>query len=476
MKKLLLLAGTIVSMQTCAQVTLFEDDFESGGGNWTLNGGSGGNTWIVNSEYTGYSGIIDDTPSQPGGTVNGPYSAYMHIYNDQACSMLDICNASFDAGTTSNQPTTKTANVSTTGFTNVTLSFIYLCAGQTGSAYGVVEYSTDNGSSWTAAGTQFSNVTTWTTATVTDPGFNNQANFKFRFRWVNGSSGNDPAFAVDEIQLIGTQGSSASVATAAIMNANHCTNASSSITVPFMASGTVNAGNVYTAKLSDAVGSFASPTVIGTLTSSSTGGLSINGTIPSGLPAGTGYQVRVDASDPNTTGAVSATSISINTPPAVSFISLPADGVICIGESATIQANGGNTYVWSPAGTLDNSNTATVSATPATTTTYSVLVTGQTGCSSTGTFVVTVDQCASITENNTIQLSVFPNPAKDILFITNKGLMAISAVEIIDLAGRTIKSFNSLPESISIQDLPQGSFILKIQYQEGVSTIPFVKN
>jgi hypothetical protein len=475
MKKLLLLAGTIVSMQTYAQVTLFEDDFESGGGNWTLNGGSGGNTWIVNSEYTGYSGIIDDTPGQPGGTVNGPYSAYMHIYNDQACSILDICNASFDAGTTSNQPTTKTTNVSTSGFTNVTLSFIYLCAGQTGSAYGVVEYSIDNGVSWNAAGTQYSNVTTWTTATVTDPAFNNQTNFKFRFRWVNGSSGNDPAFAVDEIQLIGTPGSFATVATAAIMNANHCTNASSSITVPFMASGTVNAGNVYTAQLSDAAGSFASPTAIGTLTSSSTGSLSINGTIPSGLPAGTGYQVRVDASDPATTGAVSATSISINTPPSVSFISLPADGVICVGESATIQANGGNTYAWSPAGSLDNSNTATVSATPAATTTYSVLVTSQTGCSSTGTFVVTVDQCASITENNTILLSVFPNPATNQLNIAVEGNSKPAGMTITDINGRTVRSFEAFTNQIDISNLNSGTYFISITTMNGISKTMFIK-
>ncbi len=475
MKKLLLLAGTIVSMQTYAQVTLFEDNFESGAGNWTLNGGSGQNQWQVNNEYVGFSGFIDDTPAQPGTFTGGTQSMYMHITNNSICTALDVCNANFDTGSASDQSATKTTNVSTTGYNNVTLDFYYLCAGGAGVSYGIVEYSVDNGSTWTAASAQYSGVVTWTQVSITNPAFNNQTNFKFRFRWVNGAAGNDPAFSVDEVKLTGTQGSFATVATAAIMNASHCTNASSSITVPFMASGTVNAGNVYTAQLSDASGSFASPTALGTLTSSSTGSLSINGTIPSGLPAGTGYQVRVDASDPGTTGAVSATSISIIAPPAVSFISLPADGVICAGESATILANGGNSYAWSPAGSLDNSNTATVSATPTTTTTYSVLVTGQTGCSATGTFLVTVDQCASIAENNTISLSVFPNPAASQLNIAVEGNSNPGGMTVTDINGRVVRSFETFTNQIDISNLNPGTYFLSIAAINGISKTIFIK-
>ncbi len=470
--------GALASVQCYSQVTIFSDNFESGSASWTLNsGGSGNNQWVVNTEYVDNSGfdLVDPTPDQPVGTTNGPNSTYLHIYNTQACG-FGICNASFDTGSSSNRNAMQAASINTTGFTNVTLEFIYLCDGASGSAYGVVEYSLDNGGTWTDADGQYSGVSTWTNASITLPAFNNQASLKFRFRWVNGGSGNDPAFAVDEVSITGDQGNFVNISTGLMGSNSFCTNNSAALTVPFTATGVVNAGNQYIAQLSNNVGSFASPTVIGSLTSTSTGSLSINATIPSGLAAGTGYLVRVVATDPSSTGTNSSTTLTINTAPSASVISLPSNPVICEGESITLQGNGGATYSWSPSGSVDNPNLQTVSATPAVTTVYTVTVTGQNGCASTASISVTVDDCAAIADQTLSTFEVYPNPAKETLFITNKGLVNISNVEIVDLAGRTVRSFNSLPESISVQELPQGSFILKIQHQNGVSAVPFVKN
>jgi hypothetical protein len=54
--------------------------------------------------------------------------------------------------------------------------------------------------------------------------------------------------------------------------------------------------NIFTAQLSNATGSFAAPTNIGTITSNAPG--AISATIPGGTPAGTGYRVRVISSNP----------------------------------------------------------------------------------------------------------------------------------------------------------------------------------
>jgi hypothetical protein len=81
-------------------------------------------------------------------------------------------------------------------------------------------------------------------------------------------------------------------------------------TVAFTSSGTFNAGNVYTVQLSDATGSFASPTAIGTLTSTANLG-TINVTIPAGTPPGTGYRVRVVSDDPATTGTDNGSDLTI---------------------------------------------------------------------------------------------------------------------------------------------------------------------
>lgn len=75
-------------------------------------------------------------------------------------------------------------------------------------------------------------------------------------------------------------------------------------TINYTVVGTYNAGNTFTAELSDASGSFASPTNIGTLVS--TGNGSINITIPATTATGSGYKIRVTGSNPVITGSESA--------------------------------------------------------------------------------------------------------------------------------------------------------------------------
>lgn len=66
--------------------------------------------------------------------------------------------------------------------------------------------------------------------------------------------------------------------------------------VTFQAFGTYNAGNVFTAQLSDASGSFASPTTLGTLASVSSGSIVAN--IPQEYNVGVGYKIRIISSSP----------------------------------------------------------------------------------------------------------------------------------------------------------------------------------
>lgn len=476
MKKTLLLLSTVLSTCAYSQVTLFQDNFESGSGNWTLNtGGSGQNQWMVNNEYLGYSGLIDDTPDQPGTFTGGTQSTYMHITNNTVCGSFGVCNANFDTGSSSNRSASITTPLNTTGFTNVNLQFYYLCAGETGTAYGIVEYSTDGGSTWGAASGQYSNVTTWTQVNITNAAFNNQASLKFRFRWQNGGSGSDPAFSVDEVLITGEQGNFASVATGSIANTSYCSNTSANITVPFTVTGTVNSGNQYIAQLSNSTGSFASPTVIGSLNSTSNGSLSINATIPSGLTAGTNYLIRVIATDPATTGTNSSTTLTINAAPSASVIALPANGIICQGESITLQGNGGASYSWSPSNTVDNATAQTVSATPLVTTMYTVTVTGQNGCASTATFTVTVDDCAALKELSETDIIIYPNPAKNFINFSIANSEKANQVSIFDLNGKIVLSgLNS--EKIDISSLTEGEYLILLKFNEKQVTVPFTKH
>lgn len=75
------------------------------------------------------------------------------------------------------------------------------------------------------------------------------------------------------------------------------------IELPYTANGTYNAGNTFTAELSDASGSFATPTVIGSVSSTASG--TITCILPVGL-SGNGFQLRVNSSDPPETGVATA--------------------------------------------------------------------------------------------------------------------------------------------------------------------------
>lgn len=89
--------------------------------------------------------------------------------------------------------------------------------------------------------------------------------------------------------------------------------AGASISVPFTSFGTFS-GNTYTAQLSNASGSFASPVSIGTLVSNARTG-SISATIPAGTSAGTGYRIRVISSGPAVTGTDNGADLTVRPQP-----------------------------------------------------------------------------------------------------------------------------------------------------------------
>lgn len=70
--------------------------------------------------------------------------------------------------------------------------------------------------------------------------------------------------------------------------------------------------------------------------------------------------------------------------------------VIAPGESVQLQAAGADTYVWTPAETLNNALIANPVATPIATTTYAVVGTLTGGCSADGSIIITVDASSII--------------------------------------------------------------------------------
>ncbi|TAE48973.1 MAG: T9SS C-terminal target domain-containing protein [Cytophagales bacterium] len=211
--------------------------------------------------------------------------------------------------TTSSARSFQIGNINTSSYTSLSLSFgVYkgTTAIETGTSL-AVEVSTD-GTSYsplsfpvlpTGIGTA-----SWylRTATGTIPSTSN-----LRIRFTNSST--TTQFRLDDVQLQGTLVASNTIsAPSTISNVTlaNCT-ATQNINVNVTSLGTFTSGNQYTAQLSDASGSFASPLATASITSTSNSPSAIVLTVPAGTLTGTGYLIRVISNNPSVTGSNSNT-------------------------------------------------------------------------------------------------------------------------------------------------------------------------
>jgi len=315
-----------------AQNVFYRRDFNSGvPPDWSLNTGDLGSTttgryneWIVGADYNNppptftvpLCGIfcvpitnIPTIPPQPLAIQGAPNSSFLHISYVPSYSTTGGCTA----------PTTRTTSfLAADGICNavqnyfarmntaasipagpapVKLSFFWLCNGNS-NGYGEVYYSTNGGNTWNILTSSVTNTqwlvdrsAQWNADTITLP-ITRPANVLIGFRFVNNANADeDPPLAVDDIAIFEeVPQTGPTIDITSITPAQVC--AGSTVSVAFNTSGTFNAGNQFTAQLSDAAGSFAVP--IATATGA---GSPITLTVPAGTATGT-YKVRVVSTSP----------------------------------------------------------------------------------------------------------------------------------------------------------------------------------
>jgi hypothetical protein len=128
---------------------------------------------------------------------------------------------------------------------------------------------------------------------------------------------------------------SRSITTGTISPTSYC--AGASVSIPYTTTVTYNAGNIFTAQLSNAAGNFGSPVAIGTRSSTAAG--TISGTIPVGTVAGTAYRIRVVSSNPVVTGSTNVSNLTVNptsAPPVVGTRTQPT----CTTATGSVVLNG----------------------------------------------------------------------------------------------------------------------------------------
>jgi hypothetical protein len=169
-----------------------------------------------------------------------------------------------------------------------------------------------------------------------------------------------------------------------------------SLNVSFTAAGTFNAGNTFTAHLSDASGSFSSPTNIGNISSTASG--TINATIPANTPAGIGYRIRVVSSDPAVTGSDNGSDITVDNLPTLN-VSNPnpicSPATVDLATTITSPVTGLDLTYWD--GDPDQvSSQELLSSSVSATGTYWIKAENTSGCASKASVNVTVNSLGAL--------------------------------------------------------------------------------
>ena len=290
-----------------------------------------------------------------------------------------------------------TPGFSLTGGTSYIFSFQWAGDGYTGWTGSVLTNTSASSTGATALGSSF--ITSATTSSTTFATASNQftpattGTYYFLVKVVDNNVPYDMAFDNFTVYQAPT------VTVGTVSTTSLC--AGSTISVPYTITGTYTSGNVFTAQLSNSSGSFASPTAIGTLTSTSAG--TITATIPGGTAAGSGYLINIISSTPSETSTNTSAAITVTSAPA---LTVTASQTVCANSinalAVTSTVSNYSTYTWSPVTNLYTDAGATVAYTSGTNTsvvyakpvsagaiTYTLSGSGG-GCSNTATSTVTV--------------------------------------------------------------------------------------
>ncbi len=389
--------------------------------------------------------------------------------------------------------------INCSGQSGITLQFSYIMWGIINQDFCQIEYSADNGVTWSSLGIPAQTPTTscsgqglWTNFSTSLPASaNNNATVKIGFRWQNVSAtGADPSFAVDNIALISTTSSSVVLVPTFTLPATICQGGSTTVT----ANTGTTAASGYTWSSTPAGAVFATPNAsatqitfpnattytinltaaAGTLVASTTQTILVNPTpvvtafsnttvvCPGGSAVltgsgtatytwqpgnGSGFSFTANptantvytVSGSSAAGCVGSGTISILVIPSPTVTINTATTTICIGAAVTLTASGASTYTWMPG----NSSGSTLAITPSVNTTYTATGTSSAGCTNSNTITITVITCSATGladyKSNASLFILYPNPVKD--KITLKAAATINetiSITIVDALGKSI--------------------------------------
>lgn len=153
------------------------------------------------------------------------------------------------------------------------------------------------------------------------------------------------------------------------------------------------------------------------------------------------------------------TTVVVTNPlPAAIRVNAGADQTILQGASTTIggaNAVTGLTYSWSPVTGLSNPNIAKPSASPTTTTTYTLTVSNAFGCNRTDNMLLTVVPVRSGDKGDALNVVAYPNPVKEVLHLQADAVLSgkVSVLLLNELGQQVLAKELQLTESVLNEDL-----------------------
>lgn len=151
-------------------------------------------------------------------------------------------------------------------------------------------------------------------------------------------------------------------------------------------------------------------------------------------------------------------NVTVNPLPTINLAT--SNTLICIGQSASLTANGATSYTWN---TNATSNILTIS--PTVTTVYTVTGIDANGCNNIATITQSVSACTSIkkqSENQVAKMSVYPNPSHGSITID---LIEPAVITITNALGQIVltEKLESGKQTLTIQDAAKGLYFVLVK-------------
>jgi len=160
---------------------------------------------------------------------------------------------------------------------------------------------------------------------------------------------------------------------------------------------------------------------------------------------------------------IATSNVTVNPNPTVTAVS--SSSLLCVGQSATLTANGASTYTFNPGGAGNN-----ITISPTVTSTYTITGTNTFGCQNTTSFTQSVSACTGI--NMVAQaleagVEVYPNPFNNkIAVVANASGQHISICntlgQIVYTAPSPLENAGDEAE-IDLNNLASGIYFVKVQ-------------